>query len=686
MTFGLPSWLKSRYKDLSSEVPVWYPTRDQPDNREWLITNGLGGYSSSTISNAHTRRYHGLLVSALKEPVARHIILSRVQEQLSLDGVEYDLSTNHWASGVVAPTGYRYIESFTTFPAPTWIYNINGSYLIKQIVLKHDVNELYIGYYWLPDRDRSSGEATFIVRFLTGFRDFHKEVGGSADKSYPQSIAGKRTEIQLEESAHTLQLTWDDGVYEPQSQWWWEYHWPEEASRDMPDREDLFLVGQLTAELLPGKELNICASLDRTVNSPSCQPVVEANLLRQNKLIQTAALPRSQETNLLILACDQFLVNRHNLNSEGTSVIAGYPWLNDAGRAAMISLPGLAVSTRRFDEAKKTLALYCDLVEAGVMANRFLDESDKPEHLAVDPTLWWAWALYHYYRATKDKEFTRSQLAALKQAVWHYVEGTTNGIKVDPDDGLVRCGTADLELTWMDAQVADIPITPRSGKPVDIAALWHNLLGTVCFLSEELESDADQFKALYALSEKSMQKFWNDSRQCLYDVLEPPYKSSDKPDDTVRVNQLLAVSLPFRAFTKLQEKSILTLIDSELLTPVGLRSLSPTDPSYQSRYGCGFSRADQYHRDLSYHQGTVWPWLIGAYCDALINVHGTLPETNAKIRILLQPLLNDLVEESCVGSISEIFDGNAPHMPHGCFAHSMAVAEVMRTLSRVLRS
>lgn len=686
MTFGLPSWLKSRYKDLPYEVPVWYPSRDQPDYREWLAANGLGGYSASTIAGAHTRRYHGILVAPLNEPIDRHIILSRVQELLSVDGVDYDLSTNHWASGVVAPTGYRLIESFTILPTPTWVFNLNGSYLIKQLAIAREANQVYIGYYWLPDRERTSGQANLTIRMLTGFRNFHKEIVGSADKSYTQSVSDYQSIVNLDGSPSRLCLFWSYGAYQPLSQWWWAYHWPEEAARGLPDQEDLFLLGALSAELDAGSEVCLCASLDDGVENPATQPIVEANLARQGRLISTAAPPRSPETNLLVLACDQFLVRRTVGGKQETSIIAGYPWFNDAGREAMIALPGLTLATRRYEEAKKILTAFSGMVKDGVMANRFTDGSAEPEYQAVDPTLWWAWALYHYFQSTKDLDFIRTQFPLLKKAAWHYVEGTANGIKVDAQDGLLRCGAQGMELSWMDALVANFPITPRAGKAVDICALWYNLLETLCFFAQETGEDISPFGNLAALTQKSMQKFWNDERQCLYDVIEPGHRSSDKPDGAVRPNQILAVSLPFRAFTKIQEKAILTLMDTELLTPIGLRSLSPTDPSYQGRYGCGFSRADQYHRDLSCHQGTAWPWLIGAYCDALLNVHGPLPESSAKIRILLQPLLNHLTDEGCVGSISEIFDGNSPHTPRGCFAHATAVAEVMRTLARVSRS
>jgi len=693
MTFGLPSWLKTRYGELGEAVPIWYASHDQPDHREWLLTNGLGGYSSGTISGAHTRRYHGLMVSALNPPLDRHIVLSRVSELVSVGGAHFELSTDHWASGVVAPTGYKLVESFTTLPTPTWVYNLSGNYLIRQLALAWGTNQLHLGYYWLPYQQSGEDQATISIRFLTGFRNFHGTVRGSWEKSYVQELSDNQSAVSLNGSPSRLYLNWNSGSYDSSGEWWWGYHWPEESARGEPDQEDLFLIGSLTTPLSPHQEVCVSASLDQPVEAPSIQSVIESNLKRQNLLLDTAGLPRSLESNLLVLACDQFLVTRKIDAEPGLSVIAGYPWFNDCGREAMIALPGLCLATHRFPRAREIITTLCRQMSAGVLPNRFHDqmpdrvtqEPGEPEFQAVDATLWWVWSLYHYFLATGDREFIATLFPLLKQAAWHYVEGAGQGIKVDPQDGLLRCGDTNLELTWMDARVAGIPITPRSGKPVEVCALWFNFLKTLQFFAAELGEEMGPLNSLTTLTEKSMQKFWNGDKQCLYDVLEPGNKPSARPDDCLRPNQIFAVSLPFRAFSTVQERSIVNLIEAELLTPVGLRSLSPMDPSYQGRYGCGLTHADQYHRDLSYHQGTVWPWLIGPYCEALLNVFGPLPETRSKIRILLQPLLNHLTDEGCLGSISEIFDGNSPHQARGCIAHSLAVAETMRLLAAVLR-
>jgi 4-alpha-glucanotransferase len=687
MTFGLISWLKSKYADLNYEVPLWYPSREQPDHREWLLTNGLGGYSCGTVSGAHTRRYHGLLVSALDPPHDRHVILSQVDELLTLNGTVHQLATNHWASGVVSPTGYKQIESFTMLPTPTWVYQINGNYLIKECSLTWGTNEVHIGYTWLPDMDNPPDDVKLSVRFLTGFRKFHEKVSGSSDDRYPQFVSPNHSVIILNESAKRLCLTWNKGEYESQKQWWWDYHWPEETARGLPDCEDLFFVGSVSTTLDANQQFSIGASLDRPVETPDCHGAVETALKRQRGLLKQANLPRTQATNLLVFACDQFLVGKTASEESELGVMEGYPWFSESGRAAMISMPGLTMATRRFDDGKRILRNYVSKIKGGLLPNRYIEDSKSPggfEYGAADVTLWWAWALYQYHKTTKDLEFVKEQLPHLIEAAGHYINGTNKNIKIDPADGLLKCSGVHQEFTWMDTKVADFPITPRAGKAVELSALWYNYLETVIFFARSVSSTDGtiaELENLATLARQSMQKFWNPDRQCLFDVIDLGYGSSTLPEQSIRPNQLLAVSLPYRALTTAQEKSVLIAIESELLTPMGVRTLTAVDPAYQGVYGCGFVHADQYHRDLSYHQGMAWPWFLGAYCDALINVFGLLPETTARINLVMQPLLSHLVEEAGLGSISEIFDGSRPHLPRGSIAQAWSVAEVMRFLS-----
>lgn len=673
------SWLKNRYPDLTYEVPVWYPSTSQPDHREWLITNGLGGFAAGTIAGAHRRRYHALLISALNQPRDRHLILSRIDETVFIDGQEFELATNAWASGVISPRGYRLIESFTMMPSPTWVFALGKHHLVKQICFMPDTDEIHVGYHFLRNPDAPVASAEIRLHFLTAFRSFHSQIRGSSDFHYPQFVSPKGSVVRLSESDRRLCLTWSHGEYEPMRQWWWDYSWAEETARGEKDTEDLLFVGRLSADIARGIPLEIVASADKPVDLPDLSSAVNATMKKQRRLIDRAALGNELKRNLLLVSSDQFVVKKEPDGDE-SYIIRGYPWFSDYGRFTLISIPGLLLATNRLDDAKKTISSLTAHMRNGLLPRRFLESSGQPEYEAADVTLFWAYALFHYVKVAKDLDFIAEQLPLMKEAAKHYLEGTNEGIAVDINDGLLRINKPNAPLTWMDAQVAEFAITPRSGKPVEIQALWYNFIATVIELSQIVDKRDRLTQELEFLRDKcaqSLEKFWNEENQCLFDVIETN-GDSNAVDASVRPNQLFAVSLPFRALTAAQEKAVLTIINRELLTDKGLRTLSPQDESYQASYGCGLPRADQYHRDLSYYQGTVWPFLLGMYFDALINVFGPLPETRTKIAILMQPLLENLAEDAAIGSISEIFDGDKPHLSRGCFADAAAVGEMLR--------
>jgi predicted glycogen debranching enzyme len=477
-------------------------------------------------------------------------------------------------------------------------------------------------------------------------------------------------------------------------QWWWDFLYPEETARSLPDHEDLYLLGQVTTKLKPEVQFAVAASLDKPIDKPDCHQAIAATLSRQKQLIKQAAMPKqNQGMQLSILACDQFIVSDKRSDDGDLFVVEGYPWYAESGRSAMLGLPGLTLSTRRYNDAKRILTNYSRRMVNGLLPNKLIEEKERAQEMrleygAADITLWWAWALFHYQKSARDDEFIKAQMPLLLDAARHYINGTTGGIKVDGRDGLLRCARAQHEFTWMDTRVAGIPITPRSGKPVEICALWYNFLETVLFLASAVAFEDPLLQELQPLSKlcaASMQKFWNEDKQCLYDVIEAGMGSQSQPVQAVRPNQIFAVSLPYRALTNQQEKFILRDIEAELVTPQGLRSLAPDDPGYQSIFGCGFAHADQYHRDLSYHNGMAWPWLLGAYCDAILNVFGADADTSSRIGLILQPLLAHLTDEACLGSISEIFDGSRPHLPRGAYASALAVAESTRWLNWHIR-
>jgi predicted glycogen debranching enzyme len=680
MTFGLTSWLKQKHPDLTYEVPVWYPASGSADHREWLVVNGLGGYSAGTLSGANRRRYHGLLVSALNAPRDRHIILSKLDEIVTVDGQEYELTTNEWASGVVSPTGYKLLESFTTLPSPTWVYAIGNHYLVKQLTLKWGTNELYACYSFVPGHSAGKVEASIKIRVLAAFRSFHSQVHGSSEFHYPQFVSPKGSVVRINEADRRLCLSWTHGSYEPQRQWWWDFAWHEETARGEKDSEDLLLVGTLNAELSAKQPLMMAASLDRPAEIGDINEPVAFNLKRQRGLLERSALPKNVHNSLLTVACDQFIV-KNKPDGDKLTVIAGYPWFADFGRWTLISLPGLTLSTNRYEEAKKVLLDVPTRMRDGLLPLRFLESSGEPEYSAVDITLWWAWALHHYVNASKDKELMKSQLPLLEEAANHFIRGTNDGIRVDPKDGLLLCHRRDGALTWMDSKVADFPITERAGKPVEIQALWLNFL-SVCVNFAEQEgltsSILTQMERLRDQAMKSMQRFWNNETAYLFDVIDGRGRGDRHDDDSLRPNQIFAVAMPYRAFDKEQQQAILTAVDAFLLTPTGVRTLAQADESYQGRYGCGLAHADQYHRDLSYYQGTAWPYLLGFYIEAYVNVHGNTPATLAKVDAILAPLLQQLENEGALGAVNELVDGDRPYTARGCFAFAASTAELMR--------
>ncbi len=684
MTFGLKSFLKAQYGDIKYDFNIYYPDSHEPDNREWLVTNGLGGYASSTISGANTRRYHGLLVSALTPPVDRHMILSRLEETIKIDNHSYDLSTNYWSSGVISPTGYKKIESFSLYPVPTWVYEFEGNYLIKQLCLIYGTNELQIAYYWLAEKPNATKKVSLSLNILTAFRNVKSQVRGRSDEHFPQFVSPKHTVIILGKSEKRMCISFNHGSYQVENNWWWDYHYLHETAQVLPDTEDLMHLGCIKANLDHEIPFALSVSLDEVCGLPNFNDTVINALRRQAQIIKKSQLPNNSLATALTLACDQFLVVREA--KEINTAIEGYHWFNDSGRATMIGFEGLFLVPNRFAEAKNALNLYSEKMVSGLIPNRFLDTSNKIstitcEYNAIDVVFWWGVALYNYYNVTNDLNYLKFQLPIMQEVVTHIINGTNPGVKMDAHDGLIRTIDANNEFSWMDAKVANMPITHRQGKAIEICALWYNFLSIFQHFAKLCNYNKNYAKELNDLSElvkNSLPRFWNSSKQCAYDVIEKNGVLNKSFDDSIRPNQIIALALPFRFFTIEQEKSILKIAQEELLTTYGLRSLASKDSCYQAYYGCGFVQADQYHRDLSYHQGSVWPYLLGFYSSAYVNVYGLNSQTKPQLLKLWQPLFDHLLNDYCVSAIAEVFDGDSPHKPNGAVNHCLAVAAALK--------
>jgi predicted glycogen debranching enzyme len=621
--------------------------------REWLETNGIGGYASSTIIGLNTRRYHGLLVAATKPPVGRMLLLSKMEETVILQGRRYDLSTNRYP-GVIHPSGYRFLAQFRLDPFPTFLFKIDGIEIEKRVFMVHGENTVVIEYEF------RGPECRFELRPLTAFRDYHA-ITHRNDALNPavQNEAGVITFTPYA-GAPALFLSHDATEVEGTGDWYYNFEYDLELERGFEDREDLFNPLVARYDVSPGAGIAIIASTER-------HQVSEASALRRSEVERRAAIaapPPGPDAFItsLVMAADQFIVKR----GEFQTIIAGYHWFSDWGRDTMIALPGLAIATGRPEIARNILLTFARDVDQGMLPNRFPDQGESPEYNTVDATLWMFEAVRTYVSRTNDWDFVRENFYSVLAGIvdWHR-RGTRFGIKMDVD-GLLRAGEPGVQLTWMDAKVGDLVVTPRRGKPVEVQALWYNALRIMESLSARYGDAAREgmFAAMADRARASFNElFWNSASGSLYDVVD-----GDIRDASLRPNQIFAVSLPYSMLNADRAKAVVDTVQRELLTPRGLRTLDIQDPRYRGKY-----IGDPMSRDTAYHQGTVWSWLIGPFFTAWRKVHG--PDTKAKAWLAE---FETHLTEAGLGQVSEIFDGDPPFAPRGCIAQAWSVAELLR--------
>ncbi len=693
--FSLESFLKKQIGDEESSFSVLdfkelqhTDSLAERSDLEWLSTNGLGSYASQTLALANSRRYHGLFIASLDPPVRRTVLLSRLDEvAITADGKETELATSYWQGDAVAPHGYDRLSAFTNLPVPTWQFDLPGGVLVKQVTMIHGEQRVVIGYTWVPN-EANSESLVLKTAVLANFRDFHSETKGDASWKFLQNLRSKGVSIRAYDEATEWYLDFSSGTYAEDGDWYWNYSWSAEWERGLADSEDLYRTGYITVDLQPGESFTITAGLESAQGSFDIAEVVRDEWMRQQEIVAASGVSGRIAQQLLI-AGDQFVVHRASTN--GASILAGYHWFSDWGRDTMISLTGLLIETGRHALARSVLSTFAKYLSEGMLPNHFPDSGQEPQYNTIDATLWWAFALDEYYRNTGDVAFLLEQVPLLDKVVIAHLQGTRHGIKVDPVDGLLEGGEPHVQLTWMDAKCGDLVVTPRQGKAVEVNALWFNLLKTLELLhttlaSAVLGSEGAEFDMHTGLSlryadmaEKArvgFSAFWNDSEGCLFDVIG----KDGYVDPSIRPNQIFAVSLPFKVISPEQAAGVLAVVEKELLTDFGLRTLAPRDPAYKGIYGETMGAADQYHRDLTYHQGTAWPFLAGHWVDARVAIHGHQKSNFEFIAERLLPLIQHMNEEACIGSISEIFDGDEPHRPMGCIAQAWSVAEVTRVV------
>ena len=660
------------------------------EKREWLITNGIGGFASGTISGLLTRSYHGLLLATLQPPVDITLMLTKLDETVVYDGNSYSLHTNRWADGTVAPSGYQNIESFyLDGTTPVWVYGCADALIEKRVWMQQGENTTYVRYTML----RGSLPLSLSLKALVNYRDRHSTTN-SKNLNYEVVNSKQGIKVKAFENAAELYLSGFKNqnaiAWELNNEWYENFALAVEEYRGLNNIENHLCAGNCSIDLSLGESVTIVASAEdwgawgdegtgrRGDWGTGRLGDGETGRRRDRELIdlfysQNQQLTVPQWIEQLVLAADQFIVDRPLTDvPEGKTIIAGYPWFSDWGRDTMISLPGLTLSTGRYEIAKVILQTFAMYIDQGMLPNVFPDRGETPEYNTVDASLWYFEAIRDYYAHTGDKRLLIQLYPALAEIIEWHRRGTRYNIHLD-DDGLIYAGEEGVQLTWMDAKVGDWVVTPRIGKPVEINALWHNALIIMAEFAKELGKSEQDYLTMATHTRKGFQRFWHKDLNYCYDVLDTPNGN----DDSLRPNQIFAVSLPVDKLGEWyspllddkQQKQVIDIVSRHLLTSHGLRSLSSEHPDYVPIYG-----GNPLQRDGSYHQGTVWGWLIGHFVQAHLKVYQD-PEI---CRSFLQPMSQHL-QGSCVGSLSEIFDGDAPFVSRGAFAQAWTVAEVLRS-------
>lgn len=647
---------------------------DPSMRREWIVSNGIGGYAMGTPAGVRTRRYHSILTAALQPPAVRTLLVAGLDTWVEIDGRKHPLCTHEWAAGVLLPDGYRHLETFRLDGLiPTWTWTLGDICIVQRLWMAHGKNTTYITYEYV----RGSREITLQPIPLCTYRDHHHATIGGA-------VISITVEDRLHEQVVTVDVPEDlsrdpnaakpspfriysnADIVKPTAEWWWSFHLAKETYRGLTDHEDLFSAATFRREMTPGDTMVVVCTAESDDPLPWQEALTaererEIELLVQAKLADAPAWIRQ-----LALAADQFIVDRAINGQMGNSVIAGYPWFSDWGRDTMIALPGLTLATHRPDVAASLLTTFAHFVDQGMLPNRFPDQGQQPEYNTVDATLWYFEAIRAYLAYRDDPALIEQLYPVLTDIIDWHIRGTRYSIHVDLADGLLYAGEPGIQLTWMDVKIEDRVVTPRIGKPVEINALWYNALRIMCDLAERLgkAGDAAHYQEMAERAQASFNaRFWYNAGGYLYDVIDGP----EGDDPALRPNQLIAVALDGLLDDK-RAREIVDLCAQELVTSLGVRSLASGDPNYVGHYG-----GDTVTRDSAYHQGTAWAWLSGPFVAAHYRVY-----KNAKLAFSYLEPFEDHLKDAGLGSIDEIFDGDPPHEPRGAIAQAFSVAEILR--------
>ncbi len=632
------------------------------ERREWLVTNGTGSFASGTVAGTLTRRYHGLLVAALRPPAGRTLLVTKVDESVRYGGVTYPIATNRWSGGYVDPQGFAAIERFyLDGTTPVWRYALGDALLEKRIWMEPGEDVTYVRYRVL----RAAGTLDVTARAFVNYRSFHGNThAGDWKVDVAPCEGGMRVEAYP--GAAPFRLGSDRGDVRLENVWYRDFVLAEETRRGLDDRDDNLAAGTFAFSLEPGESVTLACARgeempDLAGGAWKRRVEHEAAVLQACRHAAGDAAPAWIEH--CALAADQFVVRRPTRDDrDARGIIAGYHWFGEWGRDAAISLPGLTLAAGRPEIAKSVLLAFAPLVDGGMLPNFLPEDGSEPQYNTVDAALWFVEAAGRYVDATRDEATLRRLWPALRAILEGYRDGTRFGIRMD-GDGLIAAGAPGVQLTWMDAKIGDWVVTPRTGKPVEVAALWYNAAARMAAFAALLGESPGEYARLADLALGGFERFWNPAAGYCYDALDGP----DGNDATLRPNQIFAVSLPHSPLPAERQRGVVDACAAALYTTNGLRTLAPSDPRFAATY-----EGSPHDRDAAYHQGTVWPWLLGPFAVAHARVHGDA----ALARSFLEPLAGQLFDGG-LGSISELADGTAPFRPRGAISQAWSVAALL---------
>ena len=631
------------------------------ERREWLVTNGMGGFACGTMAGVLTRRYHGLLVAALNPPLGRTVLVSKLDETLNYAGTRYPLSIDRWENAENnAPAPLQLDRFHMEGTVPVWTYQCADAVVEKRVWMEQEANTTYVRYNLI----RASEPVSLDVKALVNYRDYHGTTQGEGWGMNIESLTNG-LKIRAFDTATPFYVLSDSATVTPAHEWYHNYFLAVEDYRGLDAVEDHLQAGLFQATLEPGTALTFVLSTEENADADGQAAYLRRQAFEKELLVKAGLQEEPAEIEQLVLAADQFIVRRSTPSvPDGRSIIAGFPWFSDWGRDTMIALPGLTLSTGKSDIAAQILRVFAQYTDQGMLPNRFPDAGEVPEYNTIDATLWYFEAVRAYHESTGDDLLLKDLFPVLESIIEWHQKGTRYHIQVDPHDGLLYGGEPGVQLTWMDAKVGDWVVTPRIGKPVEVNALWYNALRIMESFATHIKKPHTVYRDAAELTRSGFARFWNQETRFCFDVLDGPGGNESR----LRPNQLLAVSLTHSPLTKEQQQSIVDTCARRLYTPHGMRSLDAGDPDFAPVYGGG-----PWERDGAYHQGTVWSWLIGPFAEAHFRVYGN-PE---QARSFILPLLRHMRDHG-LGSISEVFDGTAPFTPRGCFAQAWGVAELLR--------